>query len=143
MVLRRACVLALAGVLLCHSPAWAGPEQTTAATPPAKSQSSGKRVMWTVIGAGAGFAAGMLLGLNQFDDSTNSDRKVWTAALVGAAGGGIAGALLSRNVRRDPTATARGTLQPQADAVAVSWSSAVARKAVDAAALRAKIRALD
>jgi hypothetical protein len=132
MILRRACVLALAGALLCHPPAWAGPKQQTAAPSTAKSQSGGKRVMWTVIGAGAGFAAGMLIGLHAFDDSVNSDRKVWTAAIVGAAGGGIAGALLGRNVRREPAVTARGTSKPQADTIAVSWSSVVKGRRVSA-----------
>ena len=136
MRLQRLGAVALAGVLLCSSPAWAGPEQKTSAAQPAKARSSGKRVMWTAIGAGAGFAVGMMLGLNAFDDSVNSDRKVWTAALVGAAGGGIAGALLSRSTRRDPATTTGGTVQRQAEPVAVSWSSALGRELVEATALR-------
>jgi hypothetical protein len=55
-----------------------------------------KRVIWTIVGAGAGFAAGVFIGLNKFDDAIDSDRKVWTTAIVGAVGGGVAGALLSR-----------------------------------------------
>ncbi len=57
---------------------------------------TGKRVVWTLIGAGAGFGAGVLFGLNKFDDAINSDRKVWTSALVGAAAGGVTGALIGR-----------------------------------------------
>jgi hypothetical protein len=72
--------------------------QTTAA--PARPRSSTKRVVWTILGAGAGFGAGMFFGLNKFDDSINSDRKVWTSAILGAAGGALAGGLLSRNRKR-------------------------------------------
>ena len=57
-------------------------------------------MLWTVAGAGAGFAAGVFIGLNKFDDALYSDRKVWTSAIVGAAAGGVAGALLSRNAGR-------------------------------------------
>jgi hypothetical protein len=87
-----------------------------------KSRSTTKRVLWTVAGAGAGFAAGVFIGLNKFDDALYSDRKVWTSAIVGAAAGGVAGALLSRNTARSvPVAR---TVNPT-PAVNVSWAEAL------------------
>ena len=74
--------------------------QTT--TPTAKPRSTTKRVVWTIVGAGAGFGAGVFLGLNKFDDAVNSDRKVWISAIVGAAAGGLAGGLLSADRKREP-----------------------------------------
>jgi hypothetical protein len=53
--------------------------------------------LWTAVGAGAGFGAGLWIGLTAFDDAVNSDRKVWTTAVLSAAGGGILGYLISRN----------------------------------------------
>jgi len=44
------------------------------------------------------------VGLTVFDDATNSDRKVWTTAMLSAAAGGILVYLISRD--RSP-ATAR------------------------------------
>ncbi len=60
--------------------------------------------MWTSIGAGAGFGLGLFAGLTAFDDAINSDRKVWTSAIVGAAAGGTLGYLISRARRhRSPS----------------------------------------
>jgi hypothetical protein len=78
---------------------------------PRKSSTS-KRVLWTIVGAGAGFAAGVFIGLNKFDDAIDSDRKVWTTAIVGGIGGGVAGALLSRPRRPAPSVTSGG-FRPQ------------------------------
>jgi hypothetical protein len=86
------------------------------------SRSNGKRVLWTIVGAAAGFGAGVYLGLNKFDDAVNSDRKVWTTALVGAAAGGVTGAILSRNIGRGPSASTRPMPTPMP---AIEWSSAV------------------
>src|SRR5262245_51788830 len=52
--------------------------------------------LWTVSGAGVGFGAGLWVGLSAFDDAVNSDRKVWTSAIVGAGVGAIAGYLIGR-----------------------------------------------
>ena len=95
--------------------------------PPASSSgsSTGKRVMWTVIGAAAGFGAGVYLGLNAFDDAIDSDRKVWTTAIAGAAAGGLAGGLLSRNVGRG----ARAAVKPEQRLPEISWESALRRTA--------------
>jgi hypothetical protein len=57
----------------------------------AGSPSTRGRVLGTVIGAAGGFAIGLLVGLNKFDDAIDSDRKVWTTAVVAAAGGAIGG----------------------------------------------------
>ena len=79
---------------------------------PAHAQSpsggSGGLVVWTAVGAGAGFGAGLWAGLIAFDDAVNSERKVWTSAVVGAAVGGMTGYLIGRARRdrtRPPTAT--------------------------------------
>jgi len=45
---------------------------------------SRRPVIWTVSGAGAGFGISLWAGLSAFDDVINSDRKVWTSAIVGA-----------------------------------------------------------
>jgi hypothetical protein len=63
--------------------------------------------IWTLAGIGAGFGAGLWAGLSAFDDSTNSDRKVWTTALVGAAAGGILGYLVDRHRAKPHVTTQR------------------------------------
>jgi hypothetical protein len=54
------------------------------------------RVLWAVAGGGAGFGIGLWAGLTAFDDAVNSDRKVWTSAVVGAGVGAAAGYLIGR-----------------------------------------------
>jgi hypothetical protein len=115
-VMRRILSLVLIGTLAAV-PAMA---DTREAAP--KASSSTKRVIWTVVGAGAGFAAGVFIGLNKFDDAINSDRKVWTTAIVGAAAGGVAGALLSRPSRPSPSVAK--TARP-AEPLDVTWSEAL------------------
>jgi hypothetical protein len=83
--------------LVAAAPVAADSSRTESAST-AQTGSGGKRVLWTVVGAAAGFGAGVFLGLAKFDDAINSDRKVWTTALLSAAAGGIAGNLLSRDV---------------------------------------------
>lgn len=63
--------------------------------PATQAQSRGSLV-WTVTGAGAGFGIGLWAGLTAFDDAVNSDRKVWTSAIVGAGAGALAGYFISR-----------------------------------------------
>jgi hypothetical protein len=64
---------------------------------PARAQSGGGRTAaWTAAGAGAGFGVGLWAGLTAFDDAINSDRKVWTSAILGAAVGGTLAYLVSR-----------------------------------------------
>ena len=102
--------------LLLATPAAADPAREAP-----KASSTTKRVIWTAIGAGAGFAAGVFIGLNKFDDAVYADRKIWTTAIIGAAAGGVAGALLSRNVGREtPVKATRSTDVPN-----VTWSDAI------------------
>ena len=112
----------LAAVPVAAEPKRAGTEPKRA--PAAKSSSTNKRVLWTVIGAGAGFAAGTFIGFNKFDQAVYAERKIWTTAIVGAAAGGVAGALLSRNTSRSvPIANA---VRP-APTPNVSWAEALHR----------------
>lgn len=62
----------------------------------AQAQSRGE-VLWTVAGAGAGFGVGLWAGLSAFDDAVNSDRKVWTSAIVSGGIGAVAGYLIGRS----------------------------------------------
>jgi hypothetical protein len=47
-------------------------------------------IVFALLGFGAGFGIGTAAGLDAYDDAINSDRKVWTSALVA---GGVGGAL--------------------------------------------------
>ena len=136
---RKALGFGLAGLLLCHVPVSA---DTTGPFPsPSTKSSSTKRVVWTLVGIGAGFGAGLFLGLNAFDDAVNSDRKVWTGALVGAAAGGLAGNLLSRTVGRSPKVGVKRPHEPRVD---VPTASAFASPATvnEDAELRRRVREL-
>jgi hypothetical protein len=86
------CCLALV-ILATARPAVAGPPGSGQ---PAKHS---HRLLWTIVGAGAGFTTGMLIGFHNFDDSTYSDRKIWLSSLSGAAIGGVTGNLLSADVK--------------------------------------------
>ena len=128
-------------LLLCHAPVAAD----TAGRPPApstKASSSTKRVVWTLVGIGAGFGAGLLIGLHAFDDSINSDQKVWTSALVGAAAGGLAGGLLSRNVGRGPQVKTTGSIGPIAELPLAPWPSARRSASANDETLRRRVREL-
>jgi hypothetical protein len=79
------------------SPALLSAEQgphRSAASPPATASPS--VAGWTAAGAGAGFGLGLYAGLRAFDDAVNSDRKVWTAAIVAGAAGALVGYLVGR-----------------------------------------------
>jgi len=75
---------------------------------------SNHAVLWTIVGSGAGFGIGLTAGLAAFDDAINSDRKVWTSAIVGAAVGGTVGYLIGRRHHRQPLTASRAvpTRQP-------------------------------
>ena len=62
----------------------------------------GRTALVASVGAGAGFGIGLWAGLTAYDDAINSDRKVWTSAIVGAAAGGTLAYLLTR-ARRHPS----------------------------------------
>jgi hypothetical protein len=133
---RRALCFGLAGLLLCQVPLSAD------TSGPSPSPSNTKRIVWTLVGIGAGFGAGLFLGLNAFDDAINSDRKVWTSALVGAAAGGLAGNLLSRNVGQSPNFGVKRADTPRVDvstASTVSFSPATVKGDDD---LRRRVREL-
>jgi peptidoglycan/LPS O-acetylase OafA/YrhL len=67
-------------------------------------------VVWTAVGAGGGFALGLLAGLRAFDDDVESEQKVWATAVAGAAAGGLVAYMLSRqHTRARPAAPARLT----------------------------------
>ncbi|MET0215613.1 MAG: hypothetical protein ABW292_21560 [Vicinamibacterales bacterium] len=122
-MLRKVCSVGLIGLLLCAAPVSADPgDRATARQAKASTTSGSKRVLWTVAGIGAGFAAGLFIGLNAFDDSVNSDRKVWTSALVGAAAGGLAGNLLGKIIGRTPAVRVDDSRRPAVDVNAVSWT---------------------
>ena len=87
----------------------------------AQQQRSFKPV-WTVVGAGAGFGLGVWAGLTKFDDAINSDRKVWTTAIVSAAAGGVLGFLIDRHRARRPAPTAT---PPTAAAPTESWRQSI------------------
>jgi hypothetical protein len=80
--------------LLVSSTAVHADDATTAA------RERGFKPVWTGIGAGAGFGLGVWAGLAKFDDAINSDRKVWTTAIVSAAVGGVLGFLVDRRQAR-------------------------------------------
>ena len=83
-------------------------------------QSSNGTSAWTVAGAGGGFGIGLWAGLKKFDDSINSERKVWTSAIVGAAVGAVSGYFIgrSRSSRPAPAAPAR---TPTLPAPRITW----------------------
>jgi len=79
----------------------------------------GRTALWTSVGAGAGYGLGLFAGLTAFDDAINSDRKVWTSAIVGAAAGGTLGYLISRARRHStPSRQAIGPGLPRPQMVA-------------------------
>lgn len=88
-------VAILVGALLggVARPAAADEPRQAATTPGSRGQ---HRALWTVVGAGAGFAAGLVLGLRWFDDATYSERKIFTMAVILGAGGAVAGNLAAR-----------------------------------------------
>jgi hypothetical protein len=80
---------------------------------PAQAQSRGGRTgAWTAVGAGAGFGVGLWAGLTAFDDAIDSDRKVWTSAIVGAAVGGTLAFFVARSRRGGPSPSIAGGARP-------------------------------
>ena len=114
--------------------------QAVGSTSAPQTRSTAKRVTWTIVGAAAGFGLGAWFGLHKFDDATNSDRKVWTSAILGAAAGGIAGGLLSRDIggtpRIQPSSVPWPDRSPTLESIPLQTRSVVSD------ALRARIRAL-
>jgi hypothetical protein len=76
---------------------------------PPSGESHKYRTILTLAGGGGGFAVGLFTGLAVFDDATNSDRKVWTTAILAGVGGAIGGYFLGRALdRRSKTANVTG-----------------------------------
>ena len=122
-MLRNACCLGLIGLILSTPPLSADTGGRTSPPSKASADSGSKRVLWTIVGIGAGFGAGLFLGLNAFDDSINSDRKVWTSALVGAAAGGLAGNLLGRGKGQSPSVRSSGAGRQSAEVSSAAWKA--------------------
>ena len=134
---RKAFCFGLIGLLLFHVPASADTSGRSAAAP-AKARSISTQDIWTLVGIGAGFGAGFFIGLNSFDDPI----KVWTSAIVGAVGGGVAGGLLSRNVGRAPQVKATGSIRPATELRLAPWTSAGPSTSEDDELLRRRVREL-
>lgn len=100
---KRAAALTLAAALVALP--HAAQAQSAAASPalpsaPApRAAATGKRVIWTIVGAGVGFGLGAWVGFAKFDDATYAERKITTAAVIGAAAGAVLGATLSADRR--------------------------------------------
>ena len=93
------------------------------------------RVLWTIAGGSAGFGVGLWAGLTAFDDAVNSDRKVWTSAVVGAGIGAAAGYLIGRARDRSRRAPAH------TDIVRTSRPERLERRFLDELARSIKLRA--
>jgi hypothetical protein len=83
--------------------------------------SSKGTVAWTIAGAGGGFSIGLWAGLTKFDDSINSDRKVWTAAIAGAAVGAVAGYFIGRSRASGSRPSSPALVRPTLPAPQVTW----------------------
>ena len=127
--------------LLLYTPLAADTGVTAAPSSP-RASSTTKRVVWTRVGIGAGFAAGVYIGLSAFDDSINSDRKVWTSAIVGAAAGGLTAGRLSRNVGRGPREKSTGASSMPVNLVLTPWPAGGLSTSEDDEALRRRVRAI-
>jgi hypothetical protein len=56
---------------------------------------------WIIpVAAAAGFGLGLLIGFQAYDEAINSEQKIWTTAIAGAAIGAVGGWLLSRHTSR-------------------------------------------
>lgn len=102
----RSCAACI--TLLLLSSASAAGQPGTAAAP---SRSAKAPVVGAIVGAAAGFAAGLALGLAVYDESIDSERKIWLLTGTLTAGGAGAGYWLGRLASR-PSPGRRGPLVP-------------------------------
>ena len=70
------------------------------------------RAILTPSAAVGGFVTEFAIGLGAYDDAVNSDRKVWTASIIGATGGGVGGYLIGRILDRRHKKTSAIQAQP-------------------------------
>jgi hypothetical protein len=80
-----------------------------------KSESSKYRTIFTLGGAGGGFALGLGGGLAAFDDDVNSNRKVWTTAILAGIGGGAGGYFIGRALDKHKAKTSWRYIPDQLD----------------------------
>ena len=69
------------------------------------SQSHRFRTILTIVGGGGGFTLGAFAGIGAYEDSHNASSKVWTTALIAAAGGAAGGYFLGRALDKRETKT--------------------------------------
>jgi hypothetical protein len=110
----KRCILLLLLVLLMRSTAF------SQQTPSEEGESHKYRTIMTITGTGGGFAGGVLLGIALFDDAVNSDRKVWTTAIVGAAAGGVGGYFIGRALDQRKRRTTSLTISIAASELQIS-----------------------
>jgi uncharacterized membrane protein YfcA len=85
-------LLILVSPVQCQNP---DSNQTSSEEPVQKKRSH----KWLIaVGAGAGFGLGLLIGFNAFDESINSDAKIWTTTAICAAAGGFLGWLFAHHM---------------------------------------------
>lgn len=90
---------------------------------PPSGESHKYRTILTLAGGGGGFAVGLFAGLAVLDDATNSDRKVWTTAILAGIGGGIGGYFLGRALdRRKGTSVTWNAAEFEQSQARTQWS---------------------
>lgn len=91
---------------------------------PPSGESHRYRTILTLAGGGGGFAVGLFAGLAVFDDATNSDRKVWTTAILAGIGGSIGGYFLGRALdrRNKGTSVTRMATEFEQSQLRTQWS---------------------
>lgn len=124
-MVRKVFALALVGLLALPVSAFA--DEKSPSAPKAASSSTKKKVIWTIVGASAGFVGGIALGLALHDDSINSDRKAWTTVAICTGLGGFAGAMVGRLNTGGGVKVERSATPVRSDSLGISWESAIGK----------------
>lgn len=76
-------------------------------------QGAPRRKHWLgiLIGAGAGFGAGTVIGFAAFDEAINSEQKVYTSMAAGTLIGAITGYFISRTLGREDESSSISRLE--------------------------------